>query len=88
VVSSRIEGFPNVLLQMMSQNNNVVSTTCAGDIDKIRDVVICKPNNVLELKFAIETSLARNNNNRTSFDNYLKSRSINEFMKTVNIFLQ
>src|SRR5690606_20880375 len=35
VISSRVEGFPNVLLQMMSQNSNVVSTTCAGGIDTI-----------------------------------------------------
>lgn len=87
VVSSRIEGFPNVLLQMMSQNDNVVSTTCAGDIDKIKDLVICKPNDGLELKFAIEAGLARNKNNRYIFDNYLKNRSINEFMKTINLSL-
>lgn len=88
VISSIIEGFPNVLLQMLSQNNNVVSTTCAGDIDRIPGIVTCKPNNVSELKFAIETSLERDNNNRDCFDSYLKARSINEFMKTVNLALQ
>jgi glycosyltransferase involved in cell wall biosynthesis len=88
VVSSIIEGFPNVLLQMMSQNDNVVSTTCAGDIDKIPGIVTCEPNNVSELKLAIETGLANNNNNRERFDTYLKARSINEFMKTVNLALQ
>jgi glycosyltransferase involved in cell wall biosynthesis len=88
VVSSRVEGFPNVLLQMMSQNNNVVSTTCAGDIDIIPGVFTCKPNDISELKFALETNLAKDNNNRDNFDTFLKSRSINKFIKTVTSVLQ
>ena len=39
IVSSIIEGFPNVILEMMSQNTNVISTKCAGGIDKLKGVI-------------------------------------------------
>ena len=53
VVSSRYEGFPNVLLQMALLNDNVVSTNCAGNIDKIPGVYIAETNNVQSLKTEI-----------------------------------
>src|SRR5690606_32764671 len=46
VVSSIREGFPNVLLQMMSQNERVISTDCAGGINKLKGVLVVKANNV------------------------------------------
>src|SRR5690606_28231306 len=53
VVSSIKEGFPNVLLQMMSQNNNVVTTLCAGDIDQIKGLVFAQSNDVDSLTKAL-----------------------------------
>lgn len=81
VVSSRIEGFPNVLLQMMSQCDRVVSTLCAGDIDKIAGLVTCPPNDehaLLEaMKYALSMSVS---GIREFFDEELNSRSIDHFI--------
>ena len=49
VVSSRREGFPNVLLEMMTVCSNVVSTRCAGGIDKIPGILHCAPGDVEDL---------------------------------------
>lgn len=84
VVSSRVEGFPNVLLQMMSQNSRVVSTTCAGGIDEIPGIQLSETNNENSLKEAIYNALTSKNNSRGLFDEYLKNRDLSSFFKTVN----
>ncbi|MBC7915784.1 MAG: glycosyltransferase [Pyrinomonadaceae bacterium] len=87
VVSSRIEGFPNVLLQMMSQNNNVVSTLCAGDIDKISGITTCAPNNIAELKQAIDLALnSDSDKNAKLFDEQLQERDIENFINKVHSY--
>lgn len=84
VVSSRIEGFPNVLLQMMSQNNNVVSTLCAGEISEIEGLYTCETHNVQALTEAIENCLLnKEDNKRLYFEKYIQSRSIENFMTTL-----
>ncbi|TXE20242.1 glycosyltransferase [Psychroserpens burtonensis] len=84
VVSSRIEGFPNVLLQMMSQNSNVVSTICAGEISNIKGVITCETHDEIALKDAIHKGLENTNDNRTLyFNDYIKSRSIDNFVTTM-----
>ncbi len=84
VVSSRIEGFPNVLLQMMSQNDNVVSTTCAGGIDRIQGVYTCQPSSVSDLSLALSNCFESNNQAlRNVFDDYLLKRDVKSFMKQV-----
>jgi glycosyltransferase involved in cell wall biosynthesis len=89
VVSSRIEGFPNVLLQMMSQNEKVVSTLCAGDIDKIPGLFTCKPNDEDDLFRAMQDCLeVDTSGNRELFDEELKSRSIDGFMNKVISYLK
>jgi glycosyltransferase involved in cell wall biosynthesis len=45
IVSSRTEGFPNVLLQMAAVNDNVISTLCSGNIDLIPCIYLCESNN-------------------------------------------
>ena len=57
VVSSRIEGFPNVLLQMMMVNNAVVSTTCAQGISEIEGLITCSVEDAHALKSSIGRSL-------------------------------
>ncbi|MBS9767576.1 MAG: glycosyltransferase [Flavobacteriaceae bacterium] len=85
VVSSRKEGFPNVLLQMMSQNERVVSTLCAGGIDKIKGVEICKANDKNELYKAIENTISKSiTNERLLFDKELENRSIDVFIRSIN----
>lgn len=87
VVSSRIEGFPNVLLQMMSQNNKVVSTLCAGDIDKISGLITCSPNNVFELQQSIDLTIKSDTNrNAVLFDDQLQERDIHNFINKVHSF--
>jgi len=82
VISSRIEGFPNTLLQMMSQNTNVVSTLCAGGISEIEGLITCQPNNVEALQNAMENSmrLEQKASIRKKFDNYLRQQTIENFM--------
>lgn len=85
VISSRIEGFPNVLLQMMSQNNKVVSTLCAGGIDDIDGVFTCPTNDVNALSGVMTKCLNENTDrNRLQFDTYLNARSIEMFMQTID----
>lgn len=84
VVSSRIEGFPNVLLQMMSQNNNVVSTICAGEIANINGIFKCEPNDVNTLSAIMEKALMNNKDNRSLYFNaYIESRSISNFIDSM-----
>ncbi len=53
VMSSRIEGFPNTLLQMMTQCGRIVSTTCTSEIASIPIIITCKNNSVDDLKNAL-----------------------------------
>lgn len=85
VISSRVEGFPNVLLQMMSQNSKVVSTLCAGDIENIEGIYTCQPNNVDELVAAMKKSLVDDEEmkNIDLFNIELSKRSIESFINTI-----
>jgi glycosyltransferase involved in cell wall biosynthesis len=57
VVSSVREGFPNVLLEMMSVNPLVVSTLCAGGIETLPGILTSDVNNATELANTIKTAL-------------------------------
>jgi len=84
VVSSRREGFPNVLLQMMSQNNKIVTTLCAGDIDKIDNIIKVKPNSVEELTKGISSAFDDSTINENLFSDYLKSRNVESYYKKIH----
>jgi glycosyltransferase involved in cell wall biosynthesis len=89
VVSSRIEGFPNVLLQMMSQNNHVVSTKCAEEIDSIPGILISKTASPKNLSTVILKSLNDNHaKNGILFKSFLQERSIESFIKNIEEELQ
>jgi len=84
VVSSRIEGFPNVLLQMMSQNNNVVATKCAGGIAEINGLFLAETNSIESLELAINSCLAADNSvNEKAFKQNLEERSIDNCIKRI-----
>ena len=88
VVSSKIEGFPNVLMQMMSQNTSVVSTLCAGGIEDIDGVTFAETNDVESLINSIKKTLNKNNlDNRKVFDSYLAERTIEKFIQKIELHL-
>lgn len=70
VVSSIREGFPNVLLQMMSLNSSVISSLCADGIEKFKSVFLVKVNDVGELAEALNRELT--NPQRTGRNENLK----------------
>src|SRR5690606_33656528 len=73
VVSSRIEGFPNVLLQMMSLSERVVSTLCAGGIVDIKGVFHAAPDDEQSLLKAMTAALEeQTDDKRARFDRLLE----------------
>ncbi len=87
IISSRVEGFPNVLLQMMSQNERVVSTTCAGEIDTVPGLILAKPNDQGSLEKAMNTALDQDNyriQNKPLFLSYLKERTIENYINKID----
>lgn len=86
VVSSIIEGFPNVLLQMMHVNTRVVSTTCAGGIDKIDGLITVETNSIKQLVEGMKKALSSDLTiNRKLFDTNLENRSIKRFVEKVEV---
>jgi len=85
VVSSLIEGFPNVLLQMMSQNDRVVSTICAGGINEINGLFTCVPGNPNLLAEKIYEALLTKDVSqiRNSFNLYLNKNSLKNYIATL-----
>lgn len=85
VVSSRIEGFPNVLLQMMSQNQKVVSTLCAGGIEKIPGIFTAETNAVEPLYEAISKCLTseENKERRDELLTFLNKNDIKFFKEKI-----
>lgn len=84
IVSSRIEGFPNVLLQMMMVNNSVVSTLCAGGIDEIEGIHTCMANDVDELSNVITLTLRTDHTQtRKIFDTFLEKNNIAVYIRTI-----
>ena len=84
VVSSRVEGFPNVLLQMMSQNTSVVSTKCCSGIEEIPGLFVSEINNAEDLYKQIRSAITKDTaNNRFIFDQFLENRSIEKFINEV-----
>jgi glycosyltransferase involved in cell wall biosynthesis len=84
VVSSIEEGFPNVLLEMMSVNPVVVSTLCAGGINNIPGIFKVVTNNADDLATSLTEALERKvvANNR-SIGRYLQGREPNAFVNSV-----
>ena len=54
IISSRIEGFPNTLLQMMSQCGRVASTICTDEISSIPTIYTCPTHSEKELQDALQ----------------------------------
>ncbi len=53
VVASRVEGFPNVLLEKMALCPRVASTICAGGVERLPGIFGCPPDNAMALATAM-----------------------------------
>ncbi|KQM69543.1 hypothetical protein ASE74_06030 [Pedobacter sp. Leaf216] len=84
VVSSIKEGFPNVLLEMMSVNNAVVATLCAGGINEIPAIAKVEVNNVEALAEAMGKTLkGQANHNAEITMQYLYGRKPEIFAQSI-----
>lgn len=83
VVSSRVEGFPNVLLQMMALNECIVSTLCAGGIDLLDGVLTCRASDEDALLDAIQKRLSITMSNRGRFDEQLETRTVEAYWNKI-----
>ncbi|MEA1787683.1 glycosyltransferase [Arenibacter sp. GZD96] len=84
VLSSRIEGFPNVLLQMMSQNTKIVATLSAGDIDNIPGLFTCPTHDTAKLTATILVALGTDTEgNKPVFKRFLKERTQEGFYNSI-----
>ena len=79
VISSRIEGFPNVIYEMMSCCNNVIATKCIEEIDSIPGIIKLDINEE-SIANGIITALESSNDNSDTFKKFLKSRNINNYV--------
>ncbi|MGM9475678.1 glycosyltransferase [Pedobacter sp. GSP4] len=84
VVSSIKEGFPNVLLEMMSVNSAVVSTLCAGGIADIPAIAKVEVNNAKALAAAMHQTLNNKTNSDTAIaQQYLYNRRPEIFAQSI-----
>jgi glycosyltransferase involved in cell wall biosynthesis len=82
VVSSRIEGFPNVVLEMLSVGLPVVSTRCADGLDELPNVTLCRPEDVGALADALADQYRRLSKvHATASWAYLDERSPRRFLE-------
>ncbi len=84
VVSSRKEGFPNTLLEMMALCPRVVSTRCAGGIDALPGIEVCDADAVAELATAMERALTYDMNSRVPLmRGEILNRSPGDYFRTL-----
>jgi glycosyltransferase involved in cell wall biosynthesis len=81
IISSEIEGFPNVLIQMYALNLKVVTTNCCGGLNEFPDLYVCKDNSVEELSFLCD--LAIKENLKIDFTNFVERFDINSFIHQI-----
>lgn len=91
VISSRKEGFPNVMLEMLSVNNNVLITPCCGNLDKIPMLSITKEISEISLYNSILIKLKnidKTQQTQNIIRNYLLTLNTNNYINQINNFLK
>lgn len=61
VIASRVEGFPNVLLESMAVCRAVVSTRCAGGIEQLEGILTCETEKPRQLARTLLKALQEEN---------------------------
>ncbi|MDA0149401.1 glycosyltransferase [Vibrio sp. LaRot3] len=87
VVSSRLEGFPNTLLEKMCLSRRVVSTLCADGVETIPGIRVCNPDDVVGLEKAIKDSfeepLLESHQRQKAMLSYVQGRTVDKFVNNI-----
>lgn len=85
VVSSLVEGFPNVILEMMASGiKQVISTPCTPAIYDIPNVIITNGFNSIDLYKSLHEAAIINSDSSCLYRNYIYSNcTISSFWKTI-----
>lgn len=81
LVTSDVEGFPNVLLEMMACGvRHVVTTPCAGDLASLRGVVVAESFEPGVLAQAFQQAIAHGEDPRVDYEAALQERDLVTFL--------
>ena len=85
VISSEIEGFPNVIIEMMaSGTKNIITTPCTDGVLDLPNVFVTEECSVKSLQIAIEKILNQNIDNSIVYRKYIEDfRSVDIFWKQI-----
>ncbi|WP_340600813.1 glycosyltransferase [Acinetobacter sp. HZNU-JH01] len=85
VISSEIEGFPNVLIEMMAAGiDYVISTPCTDGVYELPHIHVTQECSVNELKIALQHALESQFNYSLTYQNYIaENRSVSSFWNKV-----
>lgn len=87
VVSSRLEGFPNVLHEKMLLSNRIVSTLCAGGVEDIPGIITCTANDLNALTMALKACIALSpkevETNSKHMSAYLAKQTVTGYIKSL-----
>lgn len=85
VISSEIEGFPNVIIEMMAAGTkNIITTPCTDGVLDLPNVCITESCSVQALTIEIEKALNFPVDNSQLYREYIeKNRSVNSFWKKI-----
>lgn len=86
-VASRIEGFPNTLLQMMALNPRVFTTLCAGGVDEVPFVAKIPTDDEDALVAAMEKMLSSEGFPKAQRIDYLEKRSVSAYLRQIEHLL-
>lgn len=85
IISSEIEGFPNVLLEMMaSGTKKIISTPCSPSVMKLPNIYMTKSCSVEDILFTLNKLTVCNESNYLVYKDYIKDyRSSDIYIKNI-----
>ncbi|NOJ23994.1 glycosyltransferase [Vibrio coralliilyticus] len=88
VISSRLEGFPNVLLEQMFLAPKVVSTLCAAGVESIPGILTCETESSIALSRVINAALVQEQEcarkNKVLMLQYVDKLSVESFFNKIS----
>lgn len=86
IISSRIEGFPNILNEMIYLNNNILSTICVPEISNIDFIFTCLSNDIDSLGVSLNCLLINSFSSEDIVINkmdYLRQLSTSKYIQKI-----